>query len=280
MYQPGRALAELKATRRRAPAAAGLGAQDPDSGEAPLQEGAAEPATDSIRLPSSTIVLHRNEPTEITVINHSSEMASTHWHGIELESYYDGVADWSGWCTRTAPVVAPGDSFVVRMTPDRAGTFIYHTHSNETVRLTSGLYGPLLVLAEGAEPDTTDRILLLGDGGPIVGSTPFVNGRAAPPPIELKAGTAHRFRLINISAAANKRVRLMADSVQQWRPFAKDGYDLPSQQATSRAAIATLGPGETWDFEVRRGQPEVLTLEVITNPGPRQVVARVPVMVR
>ena len=246
-----------------------------------LQEGDSEPARDSIRLPSSTVVLHRNEPTEITVINHSSEMASTHWHGIELESFYDGVAGWSGWDTRTAPVVAPGDSFVVRMTPDRAGTFIYHTHSNETVQLTSGLYGPLLVLPEGAEPDGNDRILLLGDGGPGLGMTPFVNGRTNPPPIELAAGTLHRFRLINISAASNKRVRLLAtDSLQQWRPFAKDGYDLPPQQATLRPAVVTLGPGETWDFEVRRAQVEVLTLEVVTNPGPRQVMARVPVIVR
>ena len=246
-----------------------------------LQEGAGEPAADSIRIPSSTIVLHKNEPTEITVINHSSEMASTHWHGIELQSYYDGVADWSGWGDRTAPVLAPGDSFVVRMTPDRAGTFIYHTHSNETVQLTSGLYGPLIVLPEGAESDSSDRILLLGDGGPLLASTPFVNGTATPAPIELKAGKVHRFRLIDISAASNKRVRLLADTVQQqWRPFAKDGYELPPPQATLRTAIVSMGPGETWDFEVKRDQAEVLTLEVVTNPGPRQFVARIPVIVR
>ena len=248
-----------------------------------LQQGAAEPARDSILRPSSTIVLYRNQPAEITVINHSSEMASTHWHGIELQSYYDGVSDWSGWGTRTAPVLAPGDSFVVRMTPDRAGTFIYHTHSNETVQLTSGLYGPLIVLPEEAEPDSNDRIFLLGDGGPggpAAGNMPFINGSTTPPPIELRAGTLHRFRLINISAAANKLVRLVADSVQQWRAFAKDGYDLPPNQATLRPAIASMGPGETWDFEVKREQAGSLTLEVITSPGPRQIVARVPVVVR
>jgi FtsP/CotA-like multicopper oxidase with cupredoxin domain len=246
-----------------------------------LQEGAEPPAADSIRIPSSTIVLHRGEPTEITVINNTREMASTHWHGIELESFYDGVADWSGWGTRTAPVVAPGDSFVVRMTPDRAGTFIYHTHSNETVQLTSGLYGPLIVLPEGGTVDTTERILLLGDGGPVITAPPSVNGRVSPAPIELRAGKTHRLRLINISSAANKRLRLLSDSaVAQWRPFAKDGYDLPPNQATTRAAVATLGPGETMDFEFRREQPEVLTLELVHAIGLRQVMVKIPVIVR
>ncbi|MBV8053430.1 MAG: multicopper oxidase domain-containing protein, partial [Acidobacteriaceae bacterium] len=37
------------------------------------------------------IVLTRGEPTEITVTNHLAEATTIHWHGLELESYYDGV---------------------------------------------------------------------------------------------------------------------------------------------------------------------------------------------
>jgi FtsP/CotA-like multicopper oxidase with cupredoxin domain len=244
-----------------------------------LQEGAVPPAADSIRVPSSTIVLHRNEPTAITVINRTSEMTSTHWHGIELQSYYDGVADWSGAGTRTAPVLAPGDSFVVRMTPDRAGTFIYHTHSNETVQLAGGLYGPLIVLPEGGVVDTTDRIFLLGDGGSF--RQPVVNGSGTIVPIELRASTTHRFRLINISTANVSRVRLMADSVLTWRPFAKDGAEFPPQRAVQGTAVVTLGPGETADVEVRRDRKEVLTLEVVTNPNATAPqMAKIPVIVR
>jgi FtsP/CotA-like multicopper oxidase with cupredoxin domain len=242
-----------------------------------LQDGA-EPAKDSIRIPSSTIVLHKNEPTEITVVNRTSQMTSTHWHGIELESYYDGVADWSGAGTHTAPVVAPGDSFVVRMTPDRAGTFIYHTHSNETVQLSGGLYGPLIVLPEGGVVDTTDRLFLFGDGGSF--RQPVVNGTATPSPVEMRSGVTHRFRFVSISSANVTRIRLMSDSVLTWRPFAKDGADLPSQRSVDGAAIVSLGPGETVDVEVRHSKPEVLTLEVATNPGPRQDLKRIPVIVR
>ena len=33
-----------------------------------------------------------NEPVAITVVNRMAERTAVHWHGIELESYYDGVA--------------------------------------------------------------------------------------------------------------------------------------------------------------------------------------------
>jgi FtsP/CotA-like multicopper oxidase with cupredoxin domain len=131
-----------------------------------LQEGAAPPAPDSIRIPGSPIVLRRGEPVSITVLNRTNELVSVHWHGIEVESYYDGVADWSGDEGHTAPRIAPGDSFVVRLMPDRAGTFIYHTHQDEGVQLSSGLYGPFVVLAPGEVRDTiTDRIFLIGRSG-------------------------------------------------------------------------------------------------------------------
>ena len=246
-----------------------------------LQEGPAEPARDSVRVPSSTLVLHRNEPTEITVINRMKEVATVHWHGIEVESFYDGVGDWSGSGSHIAPPIAPGDSFVVRFTPDRAGTFIYHTHSAETNQISSGLYGPLLVLPENAVRDTTDRVFLLGEGGPQDDAPPFVNGLASPPPVELRAGVAHRFRFVSIGASGRKLVRLLAGStVQQWRAVAKDGADLPPQQATTRVGIVDLRPGETWDFEVKRDRPEQLMLEVTTIAGLRQSVTRVPVIVR
>ena len=244
-----------------------------------LQEGA-EPAADSIRAPSSTLVLRRNEPTEITVVNRTDEQTTVHWHGIEVESYYDGVGDFSGVGMRLAPSIAPRDSFVVRMTPDRAGTFIYHTHTDESKQLTSGLYGALLVLDEKeTSPDTTDRVFLLGAGGPQDDATPFVNGVATPPTIELRAGVKHRLRFVSIAAVENKRVRLLRDTtVQQWRAVAKDGAELRANQATLRAAVQGLQPGETYDFEVRRDAAEELVLEVLTGSPVR--IMRIPVVVK
>ena len=75
---------------------------------------------------------------------------------MELESYYDGVHNWSGIGLRRAPLIEPGARFVVRFTPPRAGTFIYHTHLHDYRQLSSGLYGPLIVTEPGEtlDPDT------------------------------------------------------------------------------------------------------------------------------
>ena len=254
-----------------------------------LQEGATAPAPDSVRFPSSTIIVRKNEPTEITVLNRTPEPVSIHWHGIELQSYYDGVGGWSGWKQQTAPVIMPNDSFVVRMTPDRAGTFIYHTHTDENRQLTSGLYGPLIVLDGNGPVNPNDRLMLMGAGGPGGGfrnpnqlSAPFFNGRASPLPMELTAGVAHRIRFVNITPAGIKRVRLLSDAtLQTWRAVAKDGADLPPSQANVRPADFSSGPGETMDFEIHRAQPEELTMEISTIVrGVVTSVVKIPVHVR
>ncbi len=216
-----------------------------------LQEGSTPPALDSIRIPGSPIVLRRDEPVEITVVNRMDELVTVHWHGIELDSYYDGVGDWSGGPAGTAAPIAPGDSFLVRFTPRRAGTFIYHTHEDETQQLASGLYGPLVVLGPGAVRDTmTDLVFLVGRGGPGPQAPALLNGSTAPAPLDWKVGTTYRLRLINIAPTDRERIALMADSsAQEWRAVAKDGADLLPEQATVRSANLLLGPGETYDFE-------------------------------
>jgi FtsP/CotA-like multicopper oxidase with cupredoxin domain len=62
-------------------------------------------------------VLKRGEPVEITLVNNLPEATAIHWHGMELDSYYDGVHGFGGMGLRVTPLVEPGDSFVVRFTP-------------------------------------------------------------------------------------------------------------------------------------------------------------------
>lgn len=248
-----------------------------------LQEGAREPASDSMRLPGPTIELHQNEPTEITVINHSRHATSVHWHGMELESYYDGVAGWSGADAITAPLVAPGDSFVVKLTPPRAGTFIYHTHADDLTQLTGGLYGALLVLPPHSTLAPTERLVILSDStAPDMHDTPpsLINGSSAPTPIDLCAGVTHRIRLIGISAVSGRRLRLLDDTtLVQWTLLAKDGQELPSLQQITKAAAARLAPGETMDVAFTPAHPGGYALEITAVYGaPRET--RVPVVVR
>jgi manganese oxidase len=249
-----------------------------------LQRDAREPARDSLELPGSTLELRQDEPTAITVVNRSQQSTAVHWHGMELESIYDGVAGWSGFGTSVAPIIAPGDSFVVHMTPPRAGTFIYHTHAGELAQLTGGLYGALLVRARDSRPDPLERVIVLGDSTTdsirARGPASMINGRRSPAPIELVADATHRLRFISIGAVAIKRVRLLAgDTVQRWMPVAKDGAEFPSARRVLTAASQVLAPGETMDVLVTPPRAGTLVLEVTSTYGPT-VITRVPVQVQ
>ncbi|HEX9111813.1 MAG TPA: multicopper oxidase domain-containing protein, partial [Terriglobales bacterium] len=160
-----------------------------------LQEGAGQAGEPLGRVPGPPIVLTRGQPVEITVLNKLSEPTSVHWHAMELESYYDGIAGWSGTPGHLAPMIQPGASFVARFTPPRAGTFIYHTHLDDIRQLSSGLYGPIIVLEPGQslDPDR-DRIMLVSVKGPSDNTPILLNGEADPAPMELKQGVRYRFR--------------------------------------------------------------------------------------
>jgi manganese oxidase len=212
------------------------------------------------------IFLTRGESTEIEVKNLSKSPTVIHWHGIELESYYDGVAGWTGSDQQTTPPIAPGTSFIAHMTPPRAGTFIYHTHWHDPAQLLNGLYGPLIVLEPDRKYDPEhDRTFVFGMGkyAPF-GLMLLVNGHPQPDPIELRTATRYRLRLINITdGAADLRVRLTMNGVPlQWKVIAKDGADLPPAQLRSSAADMGLTVGETYDVEYQADAPGLADLEI------------------
>jgi hypothetical protein len=73
--------------------------------------------------------------------------------------------------------------------------------------------------------------------------------------------------------------RLMRDStVLSWRALAKDGMDLPADQATIRPARIQLGNGETYDFEFIPQAPGQLRFSVIAAVG--TLLASIPITVR
>jgi FtsP/CotA-like multicopper oxidase with cupredoxin domain len=120
-----------------------------------------------VQIPGPTLALTKGEPVEITLVNQLPEATAIHWHGMELDSFYDGVHGWSGAGTRVTTMIEPGASFVVRFTPPQSGTFMYHTHLHDRVQLTSGLYGAMIVLEPGETLDEgTDHVVVIGRGGP------------------------------------------------------------------------------------------------------------------
>lgn len=217
-----------------------------------LQEGTTPPAPDSMRFPGSTLVLHKGEPTAITVVNTLSAPLAVHWHGLEIESWFDGVGGWSGAGSRVRPPIAPRDSFVVHLTPPRAGTFIYHTHDEAGSELNTGLYGALIVEDPSAPRDTTrDHVFVIGMLGARDSLQLAVNGRVEGEPVSLAAGVRHRLRFVSIPVDEEVDIRLVHDTVTApWRVVARDGADLPNNQQQLQSGKVRMTAGQTLDVEV------------------------------
>jgi FtsP/CotA-like multicopper oxidase with cupredoxin domain len=230
-------------------------------------EGAGNAAR--VPIPGPTLILRRGEPVEIALVNHLPEATAIHWHGMELDSYYDGVHGWSGAGQRVTPLIAPGSTFVVRFTPPRAGTFMYHTHLHDDRQLKSGLYGAMLVLDEReVYDDATDHVFIMARGGPGEDAPAVLNGDRMPKSV-WTAGGRHRVRLINITPSDIFTVSLQtSEGPVTWRPLAKDGAPLPPNRCRPGPAKQTVGVGETYDFEydVPPGR-RVLWLEVRSPSG-------------
>lgn len=227
-------------------------------------------------VPGPLLLLERGKPVAVTVVNRSSDHATVHWHGIELESYPDGVPGWSGSGRNILRPIPPRDSLTVRWTPPRAGSFMYHSHFNEAMQMGAGLYGPIIVLEPGERFDPeTDKLLFFGTAGTVVNviAGPFpnhvMNGKQQPEPLELKAGVRYRFRLFNLAGDLPTMVSLNADDQPvAWRPVAKDGYPLAKVQQVAKPAVVVFDPGEIYDFEFTPAEKGTLTLKFGLPPFP------------
>jgi FtsP/CotA-like multicopper oxidase with cupredoxin domain len=250
-----------------------------------LSEGDVPSKPDAAAAPGPPIVLRRKQPVEITLVNHLPEATAVHWHGMELDSYYDGVHGFSGVGRRVTPMIAPGESFVVRFTPPRTGTFIYHTHLHDYRQLSSGLYGPLLVTdREETFDPSIDHVIVLGRNGLTSEersiltdpASVVINGERAPR-LVWNAGARHRVRLINITPDDIFSVTLQtAEGPVTWRPIAKDGAPLPAAESAIGPARQVIAVGETYDFEYQAPEGrQTAWLEVRTTGGKWQAQGQV-----
>jgi FtsP/CotA-like multicopper oxidase with cupredoxin domain len=221
--------------------------------------------------PGPPIILTKDQPVAIKVINKLKQPTSIHWHGLEIESYYDGVAGWGSQGKKLSPLIQPGDSFIVHMAPPRAGTFIYHTHMHDK-QLLDGLYGALIVLKPGeSNMPATDKVILISQGGADIVFTNkwnegftnlqyLINGSKNPKPLYLKKGMTYRLRIINISAQQPEYftsqqsglfISLKQDGKPvKWKLIDKDGMDIPARlHEVKPADRQRTGHGATTDFE-------------------------------
>lgn len=236
------------------------------------QKGDTAPPRNRVSIPGPMLELTRGQPVAITVKNNLDIPTAVHWHGLEIESFPDGVPHWSGMESKIFSDIAPGDSFVAAFTPPRAGTFPYHSHLADRLTIGSGMYGAIIVTDKPRDL-THDHLIVTGGGGPVVDASresPYalVNGSRNPRPLDLTAGEVHRLRIVTLHPDWEVSYTLRSDaSVARWRAVAKDGADIPAALATMRPAFVTMGPGETADFEFTPPAPGTWRVEVSTVNG-------------
>jgi FtsP/CotA-like multicopper oxidase with cupredoxin domain len=239
-----------------------------------LQTGTEVPASDSIRIPGPVLELKRGEPVRILVKNNMDEPSGVHWHGLEIESYPDGVPNFSGLGDKIMPPIPPGGTFAAEFTPPRSGTFPYHAHLHEMRQIGSGMYGAIIV-SDTPRDTTRDHLIVAGGGGLPVFYKEFtslllVNGRNFPQPIHMTVGETNRIRIVSIHADEVLNIRFGTEAqVARWNPLARDGADLPPALRAPKLALGRLGPGETADFTYVPARPGTMALELWIPGGPR-----------
>ncbi|MGQ0650103.1 MAG: hypothetical protein ACT4P7_21340 [Gemmatimonadaceae bacterium] len=146
----------------------------------------------------------------------------------------------------------------------------------------AGLSGAIVVLEPGASFNPEKDVVLListprrdADRGVVL-----LNGTNAPAQRDWRVGERYRLRLVNIHTYRPSMIaRLVRDStLLTWRAIAKDGMDLPPDQATVRPALQQSGNGETFDFEFRPDAPGDLRFTVSAANG--LLLVTMPIRVR
>jgi FtsP/CotA-like multicopper oxidase with cupredoxin domain len=103
--------------------------------------------------PGPTIEVVEGDKLRIFVTNRLPEATTIHWHGQRLPNGMDGVTGL------TQPSIPSGKTFVYEFVARRAGTFMYHPHTDEMVQMAMGMMGFWVTHPRGPDPliDAADR---------------------------------------------------------------------------------------------------------------------------
>jgi FtsP/CotA-like multicopper oxidase with cupredoxin domain len=216
--------------------------------------------------PGPLLVLKQFQPTFITVNNRMSSATAVHWHGLEIDSWADGVPGWSASDGKSSPSIQPGEKFTYKLTLLHPGTFIYHSHLDDIYQITHGLYGPLIVMGENETYDPkTDHFYIVAwkNDNPQKMQELELNGSYEQPVQYAYTGESHRLRLMNIEPAGSIKIRVEKDGKPILIKFiAKDGIDLPAIQQILIKESPFFGVGETADFLFKPKKAGVYNLHV------------------
>src|ERR1051325_8556391 len=221
-------------------------------------------------IPGPTLKVRQGSEVIVHVTNEGDLDTTVHWHGLRLESKYDGVPH------ETQTPIPVGGDFTYRIRFPDPGLYWYHPHIREDYTQEMGLYGNLLVVPADPgywPPAHRDVLLTLDDllieDGKIAPFSPdqttytamgrFGNvllvGGEPECGLTVKAGEVVRLWLTN---TANTRVFNVALPGARMKLVGGDSGRVEREEFVEQVVVA---PSERAVVDVLIDQPGQLTLE-------------------
>jgi FtsP/CotA-like multicopper oxidase with cupredoxin domain len=220
-------------------------------------------------IPGPTISVQQGSEIVVDFVNQLDQPTTVHWHGIRLESRYDGVPDLS------QPAVTPGGHFIYRVRFPDAGLYWYHPHVREDVQQALGLFGSLLVRSPRTDyfgqSNREERLilsdLLVGDDGLVpfgadatthvlmgrFGNVLLVNGEPRYD-LTVRRGEVVQFDLTNTSAARTYNLSFPGMRMKVV------GSDAGVFEREAWATSVVIAPAERYMIQVRFDRPGIVPL--------------------
>jgi len=213
------------------------------------------------QYPGPLIAVAQNATVIVELQNTLDQETSIHWHGVRLDSRFDGVPDM------TQSAVPPGGHFTYRVHFPDAGIYWYHPHVREDTQQELGLYGNIVVRSPRADyyslANSEDMLivddLLVGDDSSLVpfgrgatthafmgrfGNVFLVNGEPRWR-TTVRRGEVRRFFLTN---ASNTRTLNLSFAGAKMKLVGSDGGNYEHEEWVGSVVIA---PAERYVVNVR-----------------------------
>ncbi|CAN5119466.1 multicopper oxidase family protein [soil metagenome] len=212
------------------------------------------------QVPGPVLTANVGDTMVIRVTNNLAEPTTVHWHGLCLPATMDGTDE-------TQKPIAPGEVFEYRFAVPQAGTFWYHSHTNETVQMERGMYGSLVVTDETDPVTDGERILMIDDMKLSIDNKFTTPGWFIPRMVERHDGRQGDALLIN--GKQNLQIDVAAGHIERWRFI---------NSSSARYFVLYLGGKEFNIIGTDGGlleHPRTVT-EVLIVPGERMDIAAGP----
>ncbi len=208
-------------------------------------------------VPGPLLDLEVGDRIEVRVKNDLEIATDVHWHGLNTENAFDGVAPL------TQDLIEPGNTFTYKLTLDEPAVAMYHPHAHGSWLLPDGMFGGIVVgdlpLPTGktvgyqqipSKVDIARRIpMVLNDSG-VIGLTLNAKSFPATEPYPAEVGD---WVLVDYWNEGNLIHPMHLHQFDQI-VVGKDGFPIPEPYAVDTLAVA---PGERYTVLVHIDKPGV-----------------------